>query len=116
MRGLSLHHLIERRAQFLGPASISGSLVDLGGHPGARPDRTGIIRGEIYRLESVELLTALDSAEGPEFPRRLTPVRLEDGREVSAWVYWFKGSLDQGVPIPDGDYRYHVSVHPRGGI
>ncbi len=111
MRGLPLHHLIERRAEFLGSGSISGSLVEVGGYPGALPDGTGTIRGEIYRLDSAELLTALDSAEGPEFPRRLTPVRLDDGREVSAWAYWFSGSPDQGIPIPDGDYRRYVVAH-----
>ncbi len=112
MRGLPLHHLIERWAEFLGPGSISGGLVDLGGYPGALPDGTGTIRGDIYRLESVELLTALDSAEGLEFPRCLAPVRLDDGRELSAWVYWFSGSPGQGVPIPDGDYRRYVMAHP----
>ena len=112
MRGLPLHHLIERRAEFVGLGSINGKLVELGGYPGALPDGTGTVRGEIYRLESVGLLAALDSAEGPEFPRRVSPVRLDDGREVSAWVYWFSGSPDQGVVIPDGDYRRYVTARP----
>ena len=111
MRGLSLHHLIEGRAEFLALGSIRGSLVDLGGYPGAVADEAGSIRGEIYRLESAEVLAGIDSAEGLEFPRRLTSVRLHDGRELRAWTYWFNGSPDQGVPIPDGDYRRHVTVH-----
>ena len=112
MRGLSLHLLLERRAEWLGTGSIRGRLVDLGGYPGALPDGTGTIRGELYRLQSAELLAVLDSAEGPEFPRRLASVRLDDGREVRAWTYWFNGSPNQGVPIPDGDYRRHVSAQP----
>lgn len=116
MRGRPLHHLLERQAEFLALGSISGRLVDLGGFPGALADGSGSIRGEIFRLRSAALLAVLDSAEGPEFPRRLTPVRLDDGREVRAWTYWFTGPVGRAVLIPDGDYRHHVSVHPRGGI
>jgi len=110
MRGLPLHHLIEGRAEFVAAGSISGRLVDLGGYPGALPGGSGTIRGEVYRLPSAGLLTALDSAEGPEFPRGLTPVRLDDGREARAWTYWFKGSVNGAVPIPHGDYRSHMTA------
>lgn len=109
MRRLSLHHLIEGRAEFVAAGSIGGRLVDLGGYPGALPDGSGTIRGEVYRLQSAELLAALDAAEGSEFPRRLTPVRLDDGRQVSAWTYWFNGSVNGAVPIPDGDYRRYMT-------
>lgn len=116
MRGLALHHLIEERARFLGLGRVGGRLLDLGGYPGALPGGNGPIRGEIYQLESPRVLDELDAAEGPEFPRRLTSVRLDDGRELRAWTYWFVGSSDRGVVIPHGDYRHHVnSLHPRGG-
>lgn len=114
MRGLPFHHLIDGRAEFVAFGTISGTLVDLGGYPGALPDGRGRIRGEVYRLEAGELLEVLDSAEGPDFPRRLTAVRLDDGREMRAWTYWFGGSPDAGVPIPDGDYRRY-SLHLTGG-
>ena len=109
MRGLPLHHLIEGRAEFVAAGSIGGRLVDLGGYPGALPGGPGTICGEVYRLRSADLLAALDSAEGPEFPRRLTPVRLDDGREMRAWTYWFNGSVNGAVPIPHGDYRRHLT-------
>jgi len=108
MRGLRLHHLIDGRAEFVAAGSVGGRLVDLGGYPGALPDREGTIRGEVYRLQSDDVLAALDAAEGPEFPRRPTRVRLDDGREVSAWTYWFDGSVNGAVPIPHGDYRRHT--------
>ena len=76
MRGLPLHLLLERRAEWLGTGSIRGRLVDLGGYPGALPDGTGTMRGELYRLQSPELLAVLDSAEGPEFPRLSTHGRV----------------------------------------
>ncbi len=108
MRGLPLHYLIEERAEFVAAGSVGGRLVDLGRYPGALPEGAATIRGEVYRLQLVDLLAALDSVEGPEFPRRLTPVRLDDGRQVRAWTYWFNGSVNGAVPIPDGDYRRHV--------
>ena len=110
MRGLPLHPLIEGRAEFVGAGSIRGRLVDLRGYPGALPDIVGTIRGEVYRLRSPGLLAALDSAEGPEFRRCQTLVRLDDGLEVSAWVYWFDGSPGRGVLISGGDYRGHVTA------
>jgi len=32
----------------------------------------------------------------------------KDGREMAAWIYWYIGPLDRGVPIPGGDYRAHA--------
>ena len=109
MRGLPLHHLIEGQAEFVAAGSIGGRLVDLGGYPGALPGGPGVIRGEVYRLQSSDVLSALDTEEGPEFPRRLTPVRLDEGAEVRAWTYWFSGSVNGAVPIPHGDYRRHLT-------
>ncbi len=107
MRGLPFHALLQGRAEFVATGSVGGRLMDLGGFPGGLPGGDGVIWGEIHRLRSADVLVALDSAEGREFSRRLTPVRLEDGREVRAWVYWFNGAARQAVPIPEGDYRRH---------
>jgi len=30
-----------------------------------------------------------------------------DAREVRAFVSWYRGRLDRGIPIPGGDYRGH---------
>jgi gamma-glutamylcyclotransferase (GGCT)/AIG2-like uncharacterized protein YtfP len=104
MRNLPLHALIEGRAGFVATGSIRGRLVDLHGYPGALRG-PGWIRGEVYRLEAPHLLGELDAAEGREFTRRPTAVRLEDRREVTAWAYWFTGPTGRSVPIPGGDYR-----------
>ncbi len=75
----------------------------------------GALLDEDLALVDADLLATLDSTEGPEFRRRLTPVRLDDGRKVRAWTYWFNGSVRREVPIPDGDYRRHAAVHLTGG-
>ena len=116
MRGLPLHRLIAGRSEFVGTGTVKGNLLDLGHYPGAVPDRPGTVHGEVYRLLSRGLLETLDQEEEyrPDAPsqslyvRRPAAVCLADGREVTAWVYWFQGPRGRAVPIPGGDYRQHL--------
>jgi gamma-glutamylcyclotransferase (GGCT)/AIG2-like uncharacterized protein YtfP len=109
MRGFRLHRLLEGRAAYLGRGRVVGRILDLGSYPGAVPDPDGAsaIHGEVYRLHDPALWGTLDSAEGPQYHRREVTVRSEDGRDQAAWIYWYIGPLDRGVPIPGGDYRAH---------
>lgn len=118
MRGLPLHHLIADRCEFVGAGTVAGRLLDLGRYPGAVAEEPGTVHGEVYRLRALEILASLDRAEEyrPHAParslylRRLTAVRLADGRELTAWIYWYRGPRDRAVPIPDGDYRQHLTA------
>ena len=118
MRGLPLHHLIAGRCEFVGAGTVKGCLLDLGHYPGAVAEEPGIVHGEVYRFQTPGLLVALDREEEyrPHAPgrslylRRPTTVRLADGREMSAWIYWYHGSRDRAVPIPGGDYRQHLTA------
>jgi gamma-glutamylcyclotransferase (GGCT)/AIG2-like uncharacterized protein YtfP len=107
MRGFRLHRLLTGRAEFLTRGQVSARIVDLGSYPGAVPDTAAALHGEVYRVGDPTLWTALDSAEGPQYHRRVVTVRSEDGRELAASIYWYIGPLDRGVPIPGGDYRAH---------
>jgi gamma-glutamylcyclotransferase (GGCT)/AIG2-like uncharacterized protein YtfP len=114
MRGFTLHALMAERAEWMGEGSVRGRLIDLGRYPGAVPDDRGVIRGEVYRLRAAEHWGALDSAEGPQYHRSQVTVRMKDGRSVEANMYWYRGPLDRGRPIPGGDYRAHAparSIH-----
>ena len=108
MRGFRLHRLLAGRAEFLGRGQARGRIVDLGSYPGAVPDTGSALHGELYRVADPALWATLDSAEGPQYHRREVTVRSEDGRELAAFVYWYVGPLDRGVPIPGGDYRAHA--------
>ena len=116
MRGFRLHHLIVEQAELVGEGTVNGRLLDLGSYPGAVREEPGAIHGEVYRLSAPALLAILDREEGyrPDAPgqdlylRHLTAVRLSDGREVTAWIYWYHGPRGRAVPIPGGDYRQHV--------
>jgi len=114
MRGFPLHHVLATGAEWVGAGSIAGRLVDLGQYPAAVPDGAGRAQGEVYRVACPDLWRVLDYAEGPQYDRRETAVRLADGRTASAFVYWYRGPLDRGVPIVSGDYRAHAparSIH-----
>ena len=75
---------------------------------GAVADRAGTLHGEVYRVTDPALWSRLDSVEGPQYHRREVAVQGEDGREMAAWIYWYIGPLDRGVPIPGGNYRAHA--------
>jgi gamma-glutamylcyclotransferase (GGCT)/AIG2-like uncharacterized protein YtfP len=113
MRGLPLHGLLADRAAFVGDGEVGARLIDLGRYPGAVPDRAARLRGELFRVASATLWTALDSAEGPQYHRSRVSVEMGT-RSVQAFIYWYRGPLDRGVPIPGGDGRAHAparSIH-----
>jgi gamma-glutamylcyclotransferase (GGCT)/AIG2-like uncharacterized protein YtfP len=112
MRGFRLHRLLES-ARFVGTGSVAGRLIDLGSYPGALREAHGRIAGEVYALGDPARWPALDSAEGPQYHREEVSVRMDDGGEQTAFIYWFRDPL-RGVPIPGGDYRAHAparSIH-----
>ena len=107
MRGFRLHRLLAGRAEFLTRGQVSARIIDLGSYPGAVADPAATLHGEVYRVADPPRWAALDSAEGPQYHRREVTVRSEDGRDLAAFIYWYIGPLDRGVPIPGGDYRAH---------
>jgi gamma-glutamylcyclotransferase (GGCT)/AIG2-like uncharacterized protein YtfP len=108
MEGFRLHGLIADRAEHLGKGTVAARLLDLGSYPAAVRDAHGTVVGEVYRVRDRDLWGALDSAEGPQYHRGEVAVRMADGREVTAFMYWYVGPLDRGVPIPGGDYRAYA--------
>ena len=91
-------------AVFLGPATIRGRLYDFGPYPAlvetGRKDE--VVHGEVAALRRPGLLQDLDAYEGPQFARVLRPVRIEDGAELDAWVYVFRGPLGQARLVAGG--------------
>jgi gamma-glutamylcyclotransferase (GGCT)/AIG2-like uncharacterized protein YtfP len=113
MRGLPLHGLLAGRAAFAGAGSVAARLIDLGRYPGAIPDGSARLVGEVFRIDDPALWRTLDSAEGPQYHRSRVVVRT-DTRQVEAFIYWYRGPLDRGVPVPGGDWRAHAparSIH-----
>lgn len=98
---------LERCGAWLGPALLRGRLYALAHYPGAvaSPMASGCVRGEVFRLPPRDhLLRFLDRYEGPEFERRIAPVRLVSGRTLRACYYAYTGPLTAAQRIPAGDY------------
>jgi gamma-glutamylcyclotransferase (GGCT)/AIG2-like uncharacterized protein YtfP len=113
MRGFGLHRLLDGRAGYVGRGRVRARLFDLGAYPAAVADPDGAVTGEVYAVADAALWPVLDSAEGPQYHRGEVGVRMEDGSERIAFMYWYRGPL-RGASIPGGDYRAHAparSIH-----
>jgi gamma-glutamylcyclotransferase (GGCT)/AIG2-like uncharacterized protein YtfP len=102
-----------------GRGRIRAALFDLGIYPAAVPtDDDSTVRGEVYHmLDAAAVLSALDEIEGfrPNEPERslylrvLTNVTLDDGRELTAWAYFYNAPLGRAERISSGDYLEHLN-------
>ncbi len=97
------------RVDLLGPASVIGTLYDLGDYPGALLQGDGVIVGDLLRPRDDAVLSSLDSFElfDPEDPAaseylRVPTCLLNGGRSV--WIYVYNFSLTEARVIPSGDW------------
>ncbi|MGH7335204.1 MAG: gamma-glutamylcyclotransferase family protein [Candidatus Rokuibacteriota bacterium] len=104
MRGYPLHAVIAGRAAYVESGSVRGALVDLGQYPGLLEGK-GRVVGEVYRLETPELLPVVDREEGYNFQRCRMLVTLVGGRRMRAWAYRYRGPRERATLIAAGDYR-----------
>lgn len=103
-----MHNFLRGFCDFVGPASVGGIKIDLGGYPGLLPsgDPEARVEGELYRIHdgrSAELFDGLDRYEGcseddPEshvfFRHRQEVTLLADDTVYDAWVYLCNGLVD----------------------
>ena len=104
---------------YAGRGTIAGALFDLGIYPAAVPAPDARVWGEVYRMDHPTIvLQALDEFEGcraeePEsslYNRDLARVTLDDGRQVTAWTYFYNAPLGRAERIHSGDYLEHLKV------
>lgn len=88
-----------------GAASLAGWLYGVSWYPALIADAAaGPVRGEVWRIRDSAILAVLDAFEGAEYVRERHSVEIDDGREVTAFVYRYAAPLE-GVPlIASGDY------------
>lgn len=110
---------IEGKLRYVGRGSIKAALFDLGIYPAAVPAPDAQVWGEIYEMDdSSAVLDALDEIEGfspgdPDrslYVRARVPAKLDDGRGVDVWVYFYNAPLGAAPLIASGDYLEHVRV------
>jgi gamma-glutamylcyclotransferase (GGCT)/AIG2-like uncharacterized protein YtfP len=113
---------IDSKLTFVGRGTIRAALFDLGLYPAAVPSPEGQVSGELYEtVEPDSVLAVLDEIEGyrpghPEqslYTRDPVNVRLTDGRQLPAWVYFYNAPLGNAPRIFSGDYLEHVTPGSR---
>jgi gamma-glutamylcyclotransferase (GGCT)/AIG2-like uncharacterized protein YtfP len=91
--------------------SFRGKLFDLGRYPGTVPSRlsTNRVIGEVYRLNTFNAtLEILDQYEGTRFRRKRAAISLDNGGNVTAWIYLYRGSVTHRKRILSGDYMRYL--------
>jgi gamma-glutamylcyclotransferase (GGCT)/AIG2-like uncharacterized protein YtfP len=92
-------------AKFVGQASVSGSLYDLGTYPGLLLDESSsLVIGEVYEIDD-ETLYKLDEIEAAsDYGRKQVEVSL-DNQRMRCWIYApdSKGYSDRTL-ITSGDW------------
>jgi gamma-glutamylcyclotransferase (GGCT)/AIG2-like uncharacterized protein YtfP len=110
---------IDTRMKFVGRGWIGAALYDLGLFPAAIPAPDSRVAGELYEVvDDPSVLAKLDEIEGyrPNEPdtslymRAKAPVTLDDGRQDTAWVYFYNAPLGQAQLVESGDYLAHLRV------
>jgi gamma-glutamylcyclotransferase (GGCT)/AIG2-like uncharacterized protein YtfP len=103
----------------VGRGWIRAALFDLGIYPAAIPASDSRVWGEVYQmLDADAVLSSTDELEGVNptesdsslYTRAETLVTMEDGREISAWAYFYNAPLGRAERIASGDYREHLKA------
>jgi gamma-glutamylcyclotransferase (GGCT)/AIG2-like uncharacterized protein YtfP len=87
--------LLRASAEFLGKATVRGSIYRVAHYPGFRDEPAGVVHGEIYALRDEKILARLDEYEGDEFER----VRIGEW-----WIYRYVGEVSEERRIESGDF------------
>jgi gamma-glutamylcyclotransferase (GGCT)/AIG2-like uncharacterized protein YtfP len=86
--------LLRQNAEFLGPATVRGSIYRVDHYPAFRAEPDGEVHGEIYRVPQ-SVLARLDEYEGDEFER----VKVGEW-----WIYRYIGPVAEENRIESGDF------------
>ena len=104
------YEYISRFFNLTGKAKVKGRLYDMGEYPAAIPVNEDVfIQGELYQIKNEGefswAIGQLDDYEGvtPEpgeeqlYRRELSSIIMDD-KIITAWIYWYNGSV-AGMPV-----------------
>ena len=97
--------------EFVGPAvTINKYTMLSSGIPFVhKQPEASVIKGEVFMVWDNKLIKSLDALEGHRdgerqgYHREQTPVRLDNGMNMSAWIYFFYG-VPHGSIVQSGDW------------
>jgi gamma-glutamylcyclotransferase (GGCT)/AIG2-like uncharacterized protein YtfP len=114
---LKLKGRVSDDMQYVGQGKVGASLYDIGRYPGAVRNAKGDeVIGDVFLVTDPErVLKILDRYEGiaadgrpSEFVRKRSRIRLRNGKEVTAWVYWYNADLSKKVKIKQKNYLNYL--------
>ncbi|HMI77159.1 MAG TPA: gamma-glutamylcyclotransferase family protein [Ferruginibacter sp.] len=115
-----VYNYLTKYFHLLGEAVVKGKLYDMGEYPVALPTaEEKFISGELYTInDPVEFswaIAQLDDYEGlnPEegeqpLYKREEVLAYQDGQPITAWIYWFNGSITNQPEIESGDIMQYL--------
>jgi gamma-glutamylcyclotransferase (GGCT)/AIG2-like uncharacterized protein YtfP len=110
---------LRRSARYVGHATTSGRLYDLGAYPGmcGARSRREYVHGDVYRVAQPRVLRVLDryeagSAYRARYRRERCIVRFapRGNARKTAWTYRYRYSVVGAPRIVGGDYRVHLAL------
>ena len=119
--GLQLSKDIKEDIAYIGSAVINGELYDIGEYPAALPteDKRSKIVGEVYEIKHPrKVFKLLDEYEGydrkhlenSEYYRRRELLKMENGGNISAWIYWYNFPIKNKRKIRQNDYLQYLKT------
>ncbi len=115
------YEYITQYFELIGHGKAKGILYDLGPYPAAIPSGdTWHIHGELYRIlhedEFDYAIAQLDDYEGVHasydqtamYRRDITSVKMDDGSEAEAWIYWYNGDVEGRPVVESGDVLQYL--------
>lgn len=114
---LKLKNKVSDDLQYVGQGKVGASLYDIGKYPGAvRSSKGDEVIGDVFEVTDPErVLGILDKYEGidpsgrpSEFVRKRNKVRLRNGKEVTAWVYWYNFDPAKKLKIKYKNYLTYI--------
>nr|WP_295932647.1 gamma-glutamylcyclotransferase family protein [uncultured Dyadobacter sp.] len=101
-------------SNYIGKGHFNGKLFRVEWFPGAHyePDASTLVHGEIYQLNSFEILEELDEYEdvledeaASLYVRKVVPVRDGNGAVIPCWVYLYNKPVEDLPLIEDGYFK-----------
>jgi len=115
---LKLKNRVKEDLQYVGKAKVGASLYDLGRYPGAvKSNKGNEIIGDVFLLSDPDKVFKIldgyegyqeDETEDSEFVRKRNRVRLNSGKNINAWIYWYNFDPQNKVPIRQKDYLNYL--------
>ena len=102
----------------VGPATVQGSLYDVGPYPAVVTGGENVVHGELLEIDGDDTWRSFDLYEGCPGPgegdglfRRIRTVATTDtGESLDCWIYVYDRDLSRAKLVESGCWRTHLTL------